>query len=156
MELYVARHARAADESRGGERPLTDAGKDDARRMGRALAAAGVRVAAVWHSRKLRSRETADLLAGAVGSGAELRERTDLEPLSDPSGVLDAVREEEGPVLLVGHLPHVERLASLLLTGDDDAEVVEVPPGAVLRFVSGEGEDWRLTRFLTPGLLPEA
>jgi len=154
MELYVARHARAADEGRGGERPLTDEGRDDARRIGRALAAAGVELKSVWHSGKLRARETADLLAGAVGAGADLDERADLQPLSDPSTVLDAVRDGDGPVLVVGHLPHVERLSSLLLTGDVDAEVVDIPPGAVLRFVSGEGRDWRLTWFVTPGLLP--
>lgn len=154
MQLYVARHAEAENEARGGERPLTEAGRQDARRVARALAAAGVSVAQVWHSPKLRARETADLLAGAVGAGAGLEERADLQPLSDPSSALDAVREADGPVLLVGHLPHVERLASLLLTGDDAAEVVDIPPGGVLRFVSGEGRDWRLTWFVTPGLLP--
>jgi len=154
VELYVARHARAAGESRGGERPLTDEGREDARRVGRALEAAGVKLSSVWHSPKLRARETADLLAGAVGAGAELEERVDLQPLSDPTTVLDAVRDAVGPVLVVGHLPHVERLGSLLLTGSADAEVVDIPPGGVLRFVSGEGRDWRLTWFVTPGLLP--
>ena len=156
MELYVARHARAADESRGGDRPLTEAGRDDARRVGTAMAAAGARIPEVWHSRKLRARETADLLAGAIGGVSHLTERSDLSPLADPSDVRDAVREHEsdGPLLLVGHLPHVERLVSLLLTGDENAEVVEVPTGAVLRLVSADdGRRWRLTWFVTPSLL---
>ncbi|MDP2481152.1 MAG: phosphohistidine phosphatase SixA [Candidatus Palauibacterales bacterium] len=156
MELYVARHAEAVEESRGGDRPLTEAGRDDARRVGAALAAAGVEVAEVWYSSKLRARETADLLAGAIGGGAHLAERPDLVPLADPTGVLEAVREREsdGPLLLVGHLPHVERLVSLLLTGDEKAEVVEVPTGAVLRLVSADdGRHWRLAWFITPALL---
>lgn len=156
MDLYVARHAEAVNESRGGERPLTKAGREDARRVGAALAAAGVEFAEVWHSGKLRARETADLLAGAVGGGAHLAERPDLVPLADPTSVLEAVKEHEsgGPLLLVGHLPHVERLVSLLLTGDEKAEVVEVSTGAVLRLVSADGgRHWRLTWFVTPSLL---
>lgn len=153
MELYVARHARAVEQSRGGERPLTEEGREDARRVAKALGAAGVRVDRVWHSGKLRARETADLLAGAVGAGAELEERPDLRPLADPFDVLEAVREEEGSLLLVGHLPHVERLVSVLLTGEEKAEVVDVAPGGVLRLVSSDGHAWRLTWYVTPELL---
>ena len=156
MELYVARHAQAVEESRGGDRPLTEAGRDDARRVGAAMAIAGVEIADVWHSGKLRARETADLLAGAIGGVSHLKERSDLSPLANPSDVLDAVRDHEsdGPLLLVGHLPHVERLASLLLTGDENAEVVEVPTGGVLRLVGADdGRHWRLTWFVTPSLL---
>jgi phosphohistidine phosphatase len=158
MDLYVARHAEAVDESRGGERPLTEAGRDEARRVGAALAAAGVELAGAWHSGKLRARETADLLVGAIGGEVHLEERADLAPLADPSQVLEAIREHEsdGPLLLVGHLPHVERLVSLLLTGDEKAEVVEVPTGSVLRLVSADdGRHWRLTWFVTPSLLAE-
>jgi phosphohistidine phosphatase len=153
LELYVARHAEAARTGGVEGRPITEAGREDARRMGRALAAAGVRIAAVWHSGKLRARQTAELLAGAVGFRGELEVRSDLDPHSDPSSVLEAVLEARGPVLLVGHLPHLERLASKLLTGNENAGVVEVAAGGVLRFVSADRERWRLIWYAPPSLL---
>ena len=66
MLLYLCRHAQTASsavDSFNGRRelPLTDAGRDQARRLGARLA--GIRWAAVYRSPLGRTRETAELIA---------------------------------------------------------------------------------------------
>src|SRR5690349_3110269 len=66
MLLYLARHAQTAsstvDSFNGrGELPLTERGREQARKLGRRLA--GVRFAAVFRSPLGRTKETADLIA---------------------------------------------------------------------------------------------
>jgi phosphohistidine phosphatase len=53
---------------------------------------------------------------------------------------------------LVGHLPFMARLASLLLTRDPKAEIVAFQPGTVL-CLEGEGGTWRVAWMLRPELL---
>ena len=69
MLLYLCRHAQTASsavDSFNGQRelPLTDHGKEQARKLGARLA--GVRFAAVYRSPLGRTRETADLVAPFV------------------------------------------------------------------------------------------
>ena len=65
MDLYLIRHAEAVP--RGAEgydddwaRPLTDAGRDQAERLGKRLARLGVRLDAIVTSPLVRARETTD------------------------------------------------------------------------------------------------
>jgi phosphohistidine phosphatase len=55
------------------------------------------------------------------------------------------------PVMLVGHLPHMGSLASLLIRGDPDIEVVRFAP-ATLVCCSGDGLVWQIAWVLTPEL----
>ncbi len=155
MELYLARHADALHGSPDAERPLSRRGREEAARVARALAAAGVRPAAIWHSPARRAREMAELLAARTEPAVGLVPRVELASMADPLDVLRLVRPEPGPLLLVGHLPHLERLASRLLTGDPAADIVRIVKGGVLGLESPDGYRWRLDWYVTPELLRE-
>ena len=83
--LWLLRHAEARDGKPDDERPLTEAGEDQARAAGLAMARLGVTLDVCLTSPKLRARQTAELAC---------------EPF-DP-GDLAAGLED---VLLVGHDP---------------------------------------------------
>jgi phosphohistidine phosphatase len=53
--------------------------------------------------------------------------------------------------MLVGHLPHLSRLASALLLGDPGREIVRFRMGAIVCLVRAEGR-WLLQWVLTPEL----
>jgi phosphohistidine phosphatase len=59
---------------------------------------------------------------------------------------VEAARE---PLMLVGHLPHLRRLASLLLVGDPEREIIRFRNGAVVCLVTMEGR-WLVQWVLTP------
>jgi len=103
------------------------------------------------HRGKLRAEQTAEILARYLGMD-HAEPVPDMEPMADPgiwSAHLEAMYED---VILVGHLPHIGRLASLLLAGNPEQSVVLYQPGAVLCLKREEGA-WHVDWMLTPALL---
>ena len=149
MEFYLVRHGQAKTEYEDPRRPLSDPGRRDVEKVARALAARRIDVAEILHSGKLRARETAEILADALSLERGTREIRGLSPEDDPvlaKGALEAVDE---PLMLVGHLPHLSRLVSLLVKGDPEIQVVNFTPAAVVCLSHVEGI-WELRWTLTP------
>ena len=112
MRLYIVRHAEAAAGEPDELRPLTPAGREAARALGKRLAADGVAPDAVLTSPLLRARETADEIARAVGLEAEPHD--DLAPGAEPENVREAVSGRGEIVVVVGHQPDCGRIAVAL------------------------------------------
>ncbi|MEV4074617.1 SixA phosphatase family protein [Nonomuraea fuscirosea] len=116
--LIVLRHAKAAQVPglADRERPLTDRGERDARRVGDELRAAGLDPDVVLCSPALRTRRTAEL----AFPGAEISYERDIYE-AYPEELLELVRRADpglGTVVLCGHNPGVHELALALAAGD--------------------------------------
>ncbi len=153
MALYIVRHAKAVQGYPDELRELLPEGTAQAERVGRRLADAGVTVPRIHHSGLVRARQTAEILAGALGSGIEVEERAGMAPESEPRTIaawLDAEERAAGNVMVVSHMPFVDRLVSLLLTGDDAANLVDYKLCAVAKLTPREGHGYRLSWLVTP------
>jgi phosphohistidine phosphatase len=53
-------------------------------------------------------------------------------------------------LLLVGHLPHLARLAALLLTGDPEKSVINFRMGGAVRLRRMEGGQWLVDWMIIP------
>jgi phosphohistidine phosphatase len=149
MDVYLARHGEARPESEDPARPLTGLGRQAVEGVARAAARGGIHVAVVQHSGKLRARETAEILASELHPRQGVRQMGGLSPNDDPAEAARALSELREPWLLVGHLPHLSRLVSLLLLGDQTRDIVAFPMGGLVG-LSGSQEGWRLRLMLTP------
>lgn len=155
MHLYLIRHAEALADREDARRPLSSSGLRDAARLAELLARAGLaRPAEVFHSTRLRTRQTAECLARAW-TGVPIRERPGLEPHDDVQPVARALEARTGDLALIGHLPHLPRLAALLLSGDADRELIDLPPAGALCLLRTDTSPphWSLRWMLTPRLL---
>ncbi len=119
MQLYLVRHAEAADGEPDELRPLTAEGRRAARTLGERLAADGVVPDAVLTSPLLRARETGAELARPVGLEPEPDER--LAPGATAESVRAAVAERGETVVVVGHQPDCGRIAAELAGGPEPA-----------------------------------
>lgn len=123
MELFLVRHAKAADGAlygEDGERPLTPEGRKAASAVGEALAKEGVELDAIVTSPLVRAVETAELLAVGVGYKGALEVSASLEPSGRPDVMLSVAvqpRLDAGVkrLALVGHEPSMGYLLSALL-----------------------------------------
>lgn len=149
MDAYLVQHGEAKPESEDPARPLTDRGRDEVRRVARRAAALGLPMAEIRHSGKLRARQTAETLAEHLSPLRGVREMEGLAPTDDPRQALLAVESALEPVILVGHLPHLSRLASTLLAGDSGRDIVRFRMGAIVCLVKAEA-GWLLQWILTP------
>jgi len=126
VQLYLVRHAEAAEGEPDELRPLTAEGRRAARELGERLASEGIRPDAVLTSPLLRARET----------GAEVGRPAGLEPEPDerlaPGATAEDVRAAAGgrgdTVVVVGHQPDCGRIAAALTGGDEPA----FPPAGML------------------------
>ena len=118
MKLYLMRHGEAEDGNLDPKRPLTDRGRVEVERVAEYLKSEGVRPGSIFYSQKLRARETADLVGGVLS--VEIEETESLMPLDSPETWYDRISdkgEAAGDLMLVGHMPFMGMMASLLMTG---------------------------------------
>ena len=131
MQLYLVQHGQAKTEDEDPERPLTDQGVEDVARVANhAVAQLGVRPTRVFHSGKTRARQTAEAWGELLD--ADVEQDDALAPNDDPTNWLERLRSEPDDLMLVGHLPHLARLAGLLLIGAADRSVVKFCPGGLV------------------------
>jgi phosphohistidine phosphatase len=145
----LVQHGEAVSEAEDPARPLTARGREEVRRVAERAAALGVRVAEIRHSGKLRARQTAEILAAPLAPLGGVREVDDLAPEDDPGTAKAEIESAHEPLMLVGHLPHLSRLASLLVLGDPGREIIRFRNGAVVCLIAVEGR-WLVQWVLTP------
>ncbi len=155
MHIYLVQHGAAVPKDENAERPLSDQGREDVKRVASFLARSGVSAGRVIHSGKRRAKETALLLSAVIGPGNMVEEAGDgLAPEDSTDLFFAAIEEWTEDTLVIGHLPFMSKLASRLLTGDEDETVVHFNPGSVACLERGEnGGGWTVLWFVRPELL---
>ncbi len=152
MRLYLVQHGEAVDKSENPDRPLTAAGREAVAAVGKLLRSAGISVPRIEHSGKTRSRETAELLAEAIGKAGGVHERKDISPNDPVDAVANALKWADADLMLVGHEPSMGKLASLLVTGDSYAEIVAFQKGAVVCLERKSDGAWCIAWMIVPEL----
>ncbi|HZD06117.1 MAG TPA: hypothetical protein VE173_14495, partial [Longimicrobiales bacterium] len=110
-----------------------------------------VEVDAVWHSGKLRARQTAEIFAEALEPPEGVEARDDLGATDDPAAAVEACRGSGLTVLLVGHKPFMSRLPSLLVADDPDRDLLDVRYSGI-GALGEEAKGWTLRWYLPPEL----
>ena len=145
MQCVLMRHASALSKEEDPQRPLSPEGRKEAEATAALLARARLvpERAAVITSSKLRARQTAEILATALGLASPQVDEN-LSPTADPIPWAERLIQATQPVVLVGHLPMLARLAGYLLCSSRDREPLAFAPASAAGFVL----DRRGTRLL--------
>lgn len=149
MKVYLVRHGDAVAERVEVARPLSARGREEIERTARLAAQLRFQVVEIRHSGLLRARQTADILGAHIMPARGVRETTGLRPDDDPWIAAAECEAPGGPVMLVGHLPHLGRLAAALLTGGEGREVIRFGTGTIAGLVKTDN-GWLLTALIGP------
>jgi phosphohistidine phosphatase len=143
VNLFLVHHGDAVGPEIDSRRPLSAHGQHDVARGAAEAAARGAKPAIVWHSGKLRARQTAEAFWLACNPLAEFSATRDLQPDDPPTWMRDRLHGASAEILIAGHFPHLPRLLTLLLTGRAERPV-EFPLHGVVALSSDDaGETWR-------------
>jgi phosphohistidine phosphatase len=146
VRLYLVHHGDAVSPDVDVQRPLSTQGRADVTALAAEAARRGARPAVVWHSGKLRARQTAEAYWRACNPLAEFAAVRGLQP-TDPAGWLrDRLAGVTRDIMCVGHLPNVARLLRLFVAQDEDA-ALSLPLNGIVALVQvadGWTEEWRL------------
>ena len=76
-----------------------------------------------------------------------------LNPNDDVHPWLEKILIEKKDIMLVGHLPFLEKLTSLLLCGDENARLVLFRQGGIVCLKQKEDKGWAVGWVLTPEMV---
>ena len=130
MKIYLVRHGIASqpmdeDFEADSQRPLTTRGRDEITRIAGALKKLGLKPDLILSSPYVRAEQTANLLAREFNCQQHLLLSDLLVPDGSPAAILSAIVENymAEELVIVGHLPCLGLLASLLTAGNLDLAV---------------------------------
>jgi len=128
-KLYFAQHGLAVDKAENPDRPLSASGIKQTEWVATHLNKQHVTISQIVHSGKLRASQTAAIFAEQLN--ASTTSAVDyLSPNSDIS-IITALLDTSD-TLYVGHLPHLNKLTSTLLTGDENKGIIHFQNSGVL------------------------
>ena len=148
--LVLVRHGQAKSTEEDPSRPLSVTGRQQSESMSSWLARLDLQVDEVWHSGKPRAQQTAEILARGLGlAPARVRPVAGLSPADDVEPIAGVLQADRKPLMLVGHLPFLNKLASRLLPGDADRADLRFAEVGVVVLARNSGR-WLLVALLSP------
>jgi phosphohistidine phosphatase len=131
MALYLVQHGKSLPKDVDPDQGISDTGRAEVERVAAVAANYAVQIAGIAHSGKKRAVQTAAIFAAAFGLKDKVVERSGLKPLDDVVRLSAELRSQDG-LMLVGHLPFMEKLTSYLVTGNADKTIFKFQNGGIV------------------------
>lgn len=153
MKLYLVQHGESVPEEIDPKRPLTENGRADVSKAARFLKDAEVQINIIWHSTKLRAEQTAELISEVIKPSRGVEERIGLAPNDPVDKIKDELLKEENDLMIVGHLPFLWKLISLILLGNGSYNIISFRQGGVVCLEKKPEGNWFLIWAIVPELI---
>ncbi len=150
MPLFLVQHGKSLPKDKDLEQGLSDEGIAEVNHIAEVAGGYGIKVAAIKHSSKKRTLQTADIMASVLKPEKGIMEIPGLKPLDDVSIIAPALTKQEN-IMLVGHLPHLERLTAYLITGMAEKTVIKFQNGGIVCLARNpDNQAWLIKWSLMP------
>ena len=153
MKVYIVRHGEAVSSQFYPQRPLSEQGLADIRKVASLIKPLEISVEHIWHSGKLRAVQTAEKLAESVSVKKDCSAHKNLMPNDDVTIIADELEAYDTDLMIVGHLPFLAYLTSLLAVGKQTANVAAFAAGAIACLNRRNPGQWQIEWMVTPKLL---
>ena len=179
--VFLVQHGKCTTEQENPDRPLTEEGSNDTEKIASYLLKLNAEISCcfsgvqqIWHSKKLRARQTGEIFLKALGNKAQLVEKSNLSPNDSVEKFIEVdLTPADGlkqSVLIAGHLPFLEKLCSALLQhkiwvedgkGEEKLDELVGKLCPVVKFKNSgcvcmenekEGSGWVVRWAVTPGM----
>jgi phosphohistidine phosphatase len=153
MMVYLVQHGRSLPKETDQDQGLSDQGKAEVEQVASKAKAIGLAVSQIIHSGKTRAQQTAAIFASCLTPGSEPVIEQGLNPLDDVAE-FGKTLSGRNDLLVVGHLPFMERLVSHLITGSQDTPVIRFRNGGVVCMEHDPVKDtWVIKWVITPEMV---
>ncbi|MCH7558218.1 MAG: phosphohistidine phosphatase SixA [Planctomycetes bacterium] len=153
MKLYLVQHAKAASKDADPQRPLTEEGRRDIQKVAAFIKPLNLSVDYLWHSGKKRAVQTSEFLAEVVKINETQIIHDGLGPNDDVTALKNELISARQDIIIVGHLPFLSKLASLLLTGCESSNTVAFKQAGIVCLDYSGDNQWQLDWLIIPELL---
>jgi len=150
MALFLVQHGKSLPKEKDPDQGLSRQGLAETQTMAALAAERNVQVMRIIHSGKKRALQTAEIFVKALEPEAGMTKGAGLAPLDDVT-IFAATLNNAENVMVVGHLPFLEKLVSLLVAGSQDTPVIKFQNSSILCL---DTEDVSGTWFIRWALFP--
>ncbi|RLI32491.1 phosphohistidine phosphatase SixA [Candidatus Bathyarchaeota archaeon] len=154
MKLYLVQHGEAKKEEEDPSRPLTEKGFKDAEKVAKYVSKLDVKIKRIFHSGKLRAKQTAEIYANYLNPEEGVFEAEGLNPLDDVKIWVEKIKLMSEDIMLTGHLPHLSKLTSALIVNDENIEIVKFRMAGVVCLERDKEGKWAVLWVITPEVVP--
>ena len=152
MALFLVQHGKSLPKEEDPDRGLSKQGIEETRVVAQMAVDKNVQVSRIIHSGKKRALQTAQIFMEILEPEAGIAKGAGLAPLDDVTTFTSSMRSDEN-IMIVGHLPFMERLVSYLVVGSPDTIVVKFQnSGIVCLDTESDGQAFFIRWALFPQL----
>jgi phosphohistidine phosphatase len=119
MALFLVQHGKSLPKDKDPKKGLSQEGIAETERIAQVAKGYAVGVSKIIHSGKTRACQTSEIFDAALKPPGGIHESSGLSPLDDVTVFADTI-DSTKDVMLVGHLPFMERLTAYLITGSTE------------------------------------
>jgi phosphohistidine phosphatase len=153
MLIYLVQHADAKKEEVDPSRSLSEKGMHDIKRVASYASRLNIEIYKIFHSNKLRAKQTAEVLSENLKPTKGVSEVDGLSPLDDPNIWAERLKDIPDDIILVGHLPHLGKLVSLLLSEKADRNIISFKMAGIVCLKRDDTGAWSLQWMITPEIV---
>ena len=154
MALFLVQHGISAPKDIDPERGLSDSGREETHRIAQVAKGYNIPVKKIVHSSKKRAEQTAGIFHEILALEIPTKKISGINPMDDVR-IFAATIELEANLMVVGHMPFMERLVSFLITGSDNCRVCRFQNSGIVCLDMERGEDHKADWFIKWSLNPD-
>jgi phosphohistidine phosphatase len=131
MALYLVQHGKSLAKEKDPLKGLSHEGAAEVKRIADVATNYGVHVSRIVHSGKQRALQTAEILAEKLSPTEGVHQIDGINPLDD-AAAFGAGLPVVDNIMVVGHLPFLEKLVAYLVTGKSAPPVFRMQNGGII------------------------
>ena len=150
MAIFLVQHGISMSKDQDPEKGLSEKGRADTIKIAKVAKVYKIPVLQIVHSGKKRAKQTAVIFNETLGVKKLCEQIHGIKPLDDVKVFGDGV-DPLSNVMVVGHLPFMERLVSYLTTGSMDLKVYEFQNSGIV-CLDYKDDSWFIKWTLNPNI----
>lgn len=151
MPIYLVQHGKSLPKTEDPDEGLSAEGRSDTERIADVANGYNIAVTGIHHSVKKRAQQTAEIMAKSLSPLEGLAEKQGLKAMDDVAVVAETLAPASNR-MLVGHLPFMSRLTSLLITGNMDRPVFAFQNSGIVCLDKNADDQWIIKWTLMPNI----
>ncbi len=154
MALFLVQHGKNLPKDVDEEKGLSDEGAAEVKNVAQTAKAFGLTVSEIRHSGKKRAHQTAEIYSQILNDESIPVEKSEgMGPLDDVADYVSKISDEKN-IMLVGHLPFLERMISYLITQNTETPVFKFQNGAIVGLNNlPDSGAWVIRSAISPALI---
>ncbi len=155
MALFLVQHGLSTPKDIDPEKGLSDFGREETNRIAQVAKGYKIPVQKIVHSGKKRAEQTAGIFHETLALDIPMKKISGIKPMDDAQSFAATIKPKEN-LMVIGHMPFMERLVSFLTTGTGNCRVFKFQNSGIVCLDMESGEDneadWFIKWTLNPNI----